>query len=170
MWKHFGLWTHLTARIRVFTAGMTSSTATSQYDLSSVFSSPTPSTKREKTIMWETSVCMGQGFIWAVCLGVCTCESRTICSRARFQPQGSAKASSIVKTPALLHLSRTGGFRYVLIAWGLPHTSWWYRGRNLAPECLSGAGTVHLNAVTKSNLPTARKFTTLYSQTTAWFH
>lgn len=43
MWNE--LWTHLTARMRVFTAGITSSMATSQYGLSSMLSSPTPSTE-----------------------------------------------------------------------------------------------------------------------------
>lgn len=37
--------THLTARMSVFTAGITSSMDTSQYGLSSTLSSPTPSTE-----------------------------------------------------------------------------------------------------------------------------
>lgn len=117
----------------VFTAGITSSMAMSQYGLSSVLSSPTPSTvetERQSVITLKLS-CWLRRF------------KNTFGRRTRLQPKGRSEAGAVVEAPALLDLPRARGVGDVLLAGGAAHVGARGQRRSLAPDVLRRAGIVH---------------------------
>lgn len=134
--------THLTARISVFTAGITSSIVTSQYGLSSTLSSPSPSISAEQR--WVTQTHLNAKRIESVC-GLLTINRRT-----RFEAQGGAEACAVIEAPALLDLSRARGLGDVLLAGRAADTGARGQRRSLVPNSLGWTGIVHPDPIPKA--------------------
>lgn len=136
----------------VFTAGITSSMATSQYGLSSTLSSPSPSTDTKQ----KKGSQRFSGYF-----DIFKCPFLTVHGGTWFETKGGAKARPVVEAPAFLDLPGAGGFWDIFLAGRAANARARRQRWGFIPNGLGWTGIVHPDPISEAHFTADSEVKTL---------